>query len=262
MMTLENDEHIKTLLEIKKYLTFETEIIDSSLTNMRECAVNLIALSEIRKSQKEHLVSLIDNYNRRVRALLNFIEDINTNKIKLLKNGIINHLVIFLYDEILVILLLAFSICDYSQKYIFDETFRNFLKKNDLMRDKYYDLKLLGDLVRKGRLFDPYTFPIVLSVFLKSCDIIRNTFAEALDLAPSECDEKIDEFTESFIYLLGIRNQIAHMSKGKCLYSIDNLKNNIVQLSEYFSKLQDNLKILMALFYKIANELRQQLSST
>jgi len=253
-----NTEEILSVL--KRSLSQEVEKIESSLRRLLESARQLMGLFQemkrISDREQGHLLSLLNDYKQRVQAFLNYFREPRVENSTF--RNVPDSLVVLLYDEMLMILLLAFSICDYSQKYMFDAVFRAFLRKHRLIKDKYDDLQLLGHICRGRRLFDPYNFPIILSMFLKSNDHLKETFANALNLTPEERDGEIEKFTESYVYLMGIRNQIAHMSIEKQLYSIEKISLNGQMLARYFSTFQSDLERLILLFRTLADELKTQ----
>jgi len=249
---------------LRASLSHEVANIESSLEKLLKNARQLMAISQdfrkIRNPQRDHLMSLLNNYNERVRLFLGFFKEVSNENVRF-ESDTLNDLVILLYDEMLMILMLAFSICDYSHLYMFDPIFKVFLIKNGLIRPQYDDLELeriMRPGGRGGRLFSPYDFPVIFSMFLKSQDRLKQIFAAALNLTREECEGEIQKFTDSIIYLMGIRNQIAHMSKDKQLYSIEKIRLNWLMLARYFSAFQSNLERLMVFFYSLADELKTE----
>lgn len=245
------------LLEIKTCLPASKKFHDS-LERSLEAAQFITAMFKELKLFKQKkapriLMEMMNAYKQRVHSFLNFIDSITPEESK---DDRIRSFIISCYDEMLMIFLLAFSIYDGFHKNVLDRTFRRFLIKNNLLKSKYENLKLIGNIVRRSTLFDAYNFPIVLGMFLPKSDELKTIFTQALNLRQDECDEQMSTFIESFIYLMGIRNQIAHMSKEQKLYSIENMKTNAKMLATYFYVFQTDLERLLKFFYALADMLK------
>jgi len=259
MCVKNNEFSTRVLSKIKRSLP-RLEDVDISIQKSLDDAIYLTAvfreLNRIKEDEGKHLVNILNDYRQRVQRFFSFLTTIKNGETS--GDRISDNLCILCYDEMLVIFLLVFSICDHSQMYMLDTSLRNFLKKCGILKDKYVDLRLMADIVRKRTLFNPYNFPIVLGMFLTSSEPFKKAFAEALNLSEPERDKEINEFTESFIYLMGIRNQIAHVSMTKQLYSIEKMETNAESLAVYFSVFQRDLERLLRFFRAITDTLKTE----
>lgn len=259
-MISENKNEISKdlLLEIKTCLPASKELRDS-LKRTLEVAQFVTAMFQelklLKQKRSEFLMGMLNDYKQRVHSFLNFIDSITP---EMSEDDNIRSFIISCYDEILMIFLLAFSIYDVFHKSVLDRTFRRFLIRNNLLQGEYEDLKLVGGIVRGTTLFNAYNFPIVLGMFLPKSDELKTIFAQALNLREDECDEQMSAFTQSFIYFMGIRNQIAHMSKDQRLYSVKNINKNAKMLGSYFYVFQTDLERLLKFFHGIADKLKTE----
>ena len=247
------------LLAIKGILP-SSDTVTKALSESLESGKNLTAifleLDRISRGHSELLMTMLNDYNKRVRSFIEHLDSVE----KMVQQGKkTSGLVISCYDEILVIYLLAFSIYDRFYDYVFETVFRNFLIKNKLIERKYGDLKL-RDIARRRTLFDQYNFPIVFGMFLNIDGKFKELFARVLNLSGEECEEEVKTFTKSFIYLMGMRNQIAHMAEKLELYSTqsEKMKTNAKMLVSHFSIFQSDLERLLKFFFAMTKQLKNE----
>lgn len=233
-----------------------TKSLSESLKSAKRLTAIFLELDRISRGHSELLMTMLDDYYKRVLSFIEYLASVE----KMVQQGEeTGGLVISCYDEILVIYLLAFSIYDRFYDYVFETAFRNFLIKNELIERKYGDLEL-RDITRRRTLFDQYNFPIVFGMFLNRQKEFKELFARSLNLSDVECEKEVKTFTKSFIYLMGMRNQIAHMAEKLELYSIqsEKMKTKAKMLVSHFSTFQSDLERLLKFFFSMTKQLKNE----
>jgi hypothetical protein len=173
---------------------------------------------------------------------------------------------VFLHDNLLVLMLVLFSVYEHFYKDVLYEILHSYLTKQKLVsrlleppqpsafEEQAPPINLTEAL--SWPYLSIYQFPLMVRVLVSSSESVTNIFASIAELSLNEAKARSGEIGDNLMLSMSIRNRIAHMSERVAYYSLEpsTMKRNLQYLAIYLPMVAATLRNLFLLFSKLCNE--------